>query len=186
MSIKVKAQQRVIKFSKEGEGELRYVLAAQLYNTLDANKVIAEAAIRSGMGKAPLNAAWQAIGEVIATWATEGHSVAIPGLGHVRFSIRANSVENVEDVSTKLIRTRRVIYLPSVEIRNELAATKINITCYDVDGNVVKTVTSKDNKEVESNEEDENTDNENELANDDDVNDTGSDSQDDTSDSSGE
>ena len=159
MAINVKAQQRVLKFSKNSEGELRYVLAAQLYNTLDANKVITEAALRCGMAKAALSAAWQAIGEVISTWATEGHSVAIPGLGHVRFGIRANSVKNVEDVGTDLIRTRRVLFLPSVDIRNELASTKISITCYDIDGNVVKTVTSKDNKEVEAVDEEENVDN---------------------------
>ena len=96
MAINVKAQQRVLKFSKNSEGELRYVLAAQLYNTLDANKVITEAALRCGMAKAALGAAWQAIGEVISTWATEGHSVAIPGLGHVFLTYR-----EIYDIKTK-------------------------------------------------------------------------------------
>ena len=62
-------------------------------------------------------------------------------------------------MGTDLIRTRRVLFLPSVDIRNELASTKISITCYDIDGNVVKTVTSKDNKEVESVDEEGNVDN---------------------------
>ena len=82
--------------------------------------------------------------------------MAIPGLGHVRFGIRANSVKNVEDVGTDLIRTRRVLFLPSMDIRNELASTKISITCYDIDGKVVKTVTSKDNQEVEEIDEEDN------------------------------
>ena len=38
---------------------------------------------------------WDAAGEVIKAWATEGHSVAIPGLGSMRFGLRAKSVANV-------------------------------------------------------------------------------------------
>ena len=45
----------------------------------------------------------QAIGEVIKAWATEGHSVAIPGLGTMRFGVRATSVADVNMVGTDLI-----------------------------------------------------------------------------------
>ena len=41
-----------------------------------------------------------------------------------------------------LITTRRVIFTPSKEVKDELLATKISITCYDKDGNIVKRVTS--------------------------------------------
>ena len=41
-----------------------------------------------------------------------------------------------------LITTCRVIFTPSKEVKDELLATKIFITCYDKDGNIVKRVTS--------------------------------------------
>ena len=53
------------------------MLQADLYNKLSDAKVITEAALRSGIPKGAINAAWDAIGEVIKAWATEGHSVAV-------------------------------------------------------------------------------------------------------------
>lgn len=108
------------------------------------------------IAKGAINAAWDAIGEVIKAWATEGHSVAVPGLGSMRFGIRSTSVENVNDVATKLITTRRVIFTPNQEIKDELKKTSINITYYDRNGEIVKRVTSSDDSEVEDNEDDNN------------------------------
>ena len=80
MAIKVKAIERNVSFTK-GEEKWAYVLQADLYSKLTADKVIQEAALRSGISRGSINAAWDAIGEVIKAWATEGHSVAVPGLG---------------------------------------------------------------------------------------------------------
>ena len=80
MAIKVKAIERNVSFTK-GEEKWAYVLQADLYSKLSADKVIQEAALRSGISRSSINAAWDAIGEVIKAWATEGHSVAVPGLG---------------------------------------------------------------------------------------------------------
>ena len=120
-----------------------------LYSKLTQAKVIQEAALRSGIAKGAINAAWDAIGEVIKAWATEGHSVAVPGLGSMRFGIRSTSVENVNDVAAKLITSRRVIFTPNSEIKDELAKTSISITCYDRNGEIVKRVTSSDDGDVE-------------------------------------
>ena len=158
MAIKVIARQTLQKIGKY-VGTYRFVMQTQLYNSLSQAKVIKEASLRSGIQKGALNAAWDAIGEVIKAWATEGHSVAIPGLGSMRFSVRANSVENVEDVSSKLITSRRVIFTPSVDIKNELKQTGINITCFDKDGNLVKAVNSSDAGNVEDGEDTDNTGN---------------------------
>lgn len=148
MSIKVNARQTLQNVGKNA-GKYRYVMLTELYNRLNASKVLKEASLRSGIPQGSINACWNAIGEVIKAWATEGHSVAIPGLGSMRFSVRAESVEKAEDVSTSLIKTRRVIFVPSVDIKDELKRTSINITCFDKDGNIVKQVTSKDEGEVE-------------------------------------
>ena len=148
MAIKIKAVERNVSFVK-GEEKWAYVLQAELYNTLPQAKVVQEAAIRSGIAKGSINAAWEAIGEVIRAWATEGHSVAIPGLGSMRFGLRSNAVADVNQVGSDLITSRRVIFTPNSTIKQELAKTAVSITCYDRNGNVVKRVTSADESPVE-------------------------------------
>ena len=150
--IQIKAKQQNVSFEKNVE-KLAFVLSAHLYNTLEASKVIEEAAKRSGISAGVIKAAWDAAGEVIRTWATEGHNVPLPGLGSMRFSVRSKSVQNVEDVKTSLISARRVVFTPSKEVKDELQATKIAITCYDKDGKIVKRVTSADTNDVEDPEE---------------------------------
>ena len=146
--IHVNAKQMTINVGPQ-KGNDRFVLMAQTYNTLSETKVINEAALRTGLPKTVVSACWVGCGEIIKAWATEGHSCPLPGLGHMRFGIRATSVEKVEDVKTSLITSRRVIFIPSVEIKEELAKTSISITCYDKDGKKIKTVTSTDKNDIE-------------------------------------
>lgn len=148
MAIKVKAVERNVAFEKGAE-KWAYVLQADLYNKLSQARVIQEASLRSGISKGAINAAWDAIGEVIKAWATEGHAVAVPGLESMRFGIRSTSVANVNKVGADLITARRVIFTPSVEIKDELKKTSINITCYDRNGEIVKRVTSTDDSDIE-------------------------------------
>ena len=148
MSIKVKAVERNVSFDKSKE-KWAYVMQPELYSKLSQSKVINEAAMRSGISKGSINAAWDAIGEVIKAWATEGHSVAIPGLGSMRFGLRATSVSDVNRVGSGLITSRRVIFTPNVDIKEELARTSVSITCYDRNGNIVKRITSTDEGNVE-------------------------------------
>ena len=142
MALKVKAVERLLKFDKESAGKYRYVMKADLYTSLTQAKVIKEAALRSGVSQGVMKACWDAAGEVIKAWATEGHSVALPGLGSMRFGLRSKAVENVNDVKTSLIQSRRIIFTPSVDLKDELADTAIQITCIDRNGNEVKRVTS--------------------------------------------
>ena len=143
MGIKVKAIERNVAFEK-GKQKWAYVMQADLYGQLTQSKVIEEAAVRSGLAKQVINAAWGAIGAVITAWATEGHSVAVPGLGSLRFGLNSTAVEDVNKVSSSLINRRYIIFVPNSEIREELAKTSVNITCYDRNGKVVKQVTSTD------------------------------------------
>ena len=144
MALKVKAKEKKLKFSKNENdpGFWRYVLVPDLYSTLDQDKVIKEAAIRSGVSEGVMQACWKGAGEVIKAWATEGHSVALPGLGNMRFGLSAKAVEDVNDVKTSLITTRRIIFTPTVALKEELANTAIQITCYARDGNIVQRVPS--------------------------------------------
>ena len=141
MALKVKAQEKLQKIGTHA-GTYRYIMMPELYTSLSQDKVIKEAALRSGVSKGIMQACWDAAGEVIKAWATEGHSVALPGLGTMRFGLRAKSVEKVDEVKAGLITSRRIIFTPAVELKDELAGTAIQITCYDRDGKEVKRVTS--------------------------------------------
>ena len=156
MALKVKAVEKKIKFDKnpDNPGVWRYVMSPELYTPLSQAKVIKEAALRSGVSRGVMQACWDAAGEVIKAWATEGHSVALPGLGTMRFGLRSKAVEDVNKVKAGLITTRRIIFTPSVDLKEELANTAVQITCYDRDGNEVKRVTSTDDGTVEDPEND--------------------------------
>ena len=144
MALKVKAVEKLLKFTKDENdpGVYRYVMKPEMYSSLTQAKVIREAALRSGVSQGVMKACWDAAGEVIKAWATEGHSVALPGLGSMRFGLRSKAVENVNDVKTSLISSRRIIFTPSVDLKDELKNTGIQITCYDRTGKEVKRVTS--------------------------------------------
>ena len=150
MAIKVNARETELKIGKNPG--YYYVMTPELYTALKTQKVIREAALRSGVSQGVMQACWDAAGEVIKAWATEGHSVALPGLGTMRFALRSKAVANVDDVKADLIKSRRIVFTPSVDLKNELASTSIQITCYDRDGNLVKRVTSTDEGNVEDNE----------------------------------
>ena len=159
MALKVKAKEKLQKIGKYADS-YRYVMMPELYSTLTQDKVIKEAALRSGVSQGVMQACWDAAGQVIKAWATEGHSVALPGLGTMRFGLRAKSCDTVNEVKTSLIKSRRIIFTPDVDLKDELHNTSIQITCYDRNGEIVKRVTSSDPGTVEEPEPDDNGDNE--------------------------
>ena len=150
MAIKVIAQRREVKLGKNPG--MKFVMRPDLYIPIQEKKVFAEASTHSGISAGVIKAAWDAAGEVLRTWATEGHSVPLPGLGTMRFGVRSKAVENLEDVKTSLITTRRIVFTPSVDVKDELKNTSIQITCLDEDGNVLKRVTSSDSGDIEDGE----------------------------------
>ncbi len=150
MAIKVIAQRREVKLGKN-PGK-KFVMRPDLYIPIQEKKVFAEASTHSDISAGVIKAAWDAAGEVLRTWATEGHSIPLPGLGTMRFGVRSKAVEKLEDVKTNLITVRRIIFTPNVDLKDELKNTSIQITCLDEEGNVLKRVTSGDSGEVEDNE----------------------------------
>ena len=155
MAIKLIAQRRVLKIGNN-PGVKKFVMRPDLYSPIQEKKVFAEAASHSGISAGVIKAAWDAAGAVIRTWATEGHSIPIPGLGTMRFGVRSKAVENLDDVKSALITSRRIVFTPSVDVKEELKNTAIQITCLDEQGNVLKRVTSGDSGEIEDSD---NTDN---------------------------
>ena len=67
----------------------------------------------------------------------------------MRFGLRSKSVDDVNKVKSSLITSRRIIFTPDVDLKDELKNTTVQITCYDRDGKEVKRVTSADDAEVE-------------------------------------
>jgi predicted histone-like DNA-binding protein len=148
MALKVKATEQLIMIGTYA-GTYRYVMLPELYTGLNQDKVIKAAALRSGVSRGVMQACWDAAGEVIKAWATEGHSVALPGLGTMRFGLRAKSVDDVNKVKAGLITSRRIIFTPDVDLKEELSKTAVQITCFDRTGQEVKRVTSSDSGNVE-------------------------------------
>ncbi len=64
MAIKVKAVERLIKFNKSDAGTYRYVMAPEMYSSLAQDKVIKEAALRSGVSKGVMQACWDAAARI--------------------------------------------------------------------------------------------------------------------------
>ena len=141
MAIKIRAQEKKILVGPN-KGQYAYVAQVELYSALSQSKVLEEAALSCGVNKSVLAASWEGLGHVINRWATEGHSVPIPGLGTMRFSVNSQSVEKLEDVSAKMITTRKVVFTPSTDLKSTLASTSVSITCYDRNGDLVKRVTA--------------------------------------------
>ena len=150
--INIKAKQTKLQFVKNGPISYRYILRPELYSKLPESKVLDEAAAHSGIGRGALKGAWDAIGDVIKNWLTEGHSLPLPGIGTVRFGVNGESVEDVNDVAKGLIKSRKVIYTPSKEIKEALMACNVSITCIDKDGNVVKRVQDDASDETDTTE----------------------------------
>ena len=150
MAIKVIEQRREEKLGKNPG--MKFVMRPDLYIPIAEKKVFSEASTHSGISAGVIKAAWDAAGEVIRTWATEGHSIPLPGLGTMRFGVRSKAVAELEDVKTNLISVRRIIFTPNVELKDELKNTSIQITCLDEDGNVLKRVTSGDSGDIEDTE----------------------------------
>ena len=72
MALKVKAKEQYQNIGKHA-GKYRYVMMPELYTALTQDKVIKEAALRSGVSRGVMQACWDAAGEVIKAWATEWH-----------------------------------------------------------------------------------------------------------------
>ena len=160
MAIKIKAIEKKMTVAIHKD-TYRYQMQPELYSALTQDKVIREAALRSGVSQGVMQACWDAAGEVIKAWATEDHSVALPGLGTMRFGLSADTVSNVNDVKTGLIKTRRIVFTPNAGLKQELKDTAIQITCYDRNGDIVRRVTSTSGDVVTEPDVDSTDDNEN-------------------------
>ncbi|MBQ9640471.1 MAG: HU family DNA-binding protein [Bacteroidaceae bacterium] len=114
--IRLSSKKKKIGYSKK----VAYVTTAKRYNTIHADELIQLCAKDCGLTDAQIAVGCRAYTQEVRQLLFNGHSVQIGNLGTFRIGFRAKAVENAEDVSTDLIRRRRVIFTPSPELREEL------------------------------------------------------------------
>ena len=145
-TLNIKSTQQVIKVG-ERKGEEMFVMKVEHYNTMDAEKIINYAAETYCIPRGMLRASWEAIGQVVGTWALEGHIVEIPGLGNIRAEVRAKAQKEAKDVSVDDVFRRKLLLTPTKAIKDQLNATTLDITCYDKEGREVKRNTKQEMEE---------------------------------------
>ena len=120
---------------------------------MDAEKIIDYAAETYSISCVMLRASWEAIGQVVSTWALEGHIVEIPDLGNIRAEVlpygqaqaeRAKAQKEAKDVSVDDVFRRKLLLTPTKAIKDQLNATTLDITCYDKEGREVKRNTNQE------------------------------------------
>ena len=128
-TIVLNAKKRKIGFSKK----VAYVTRAVRYNTIGTDELVTHASADSGVSKAMLKATFEAIMQEIQQLVLNGHSVQLGDLGTLQFSISCKSVEDKEDLSTDLIKTRRMLFRASSKLRDEMNDVKFDTVIIDTE-----------------------------------------------------
>ena len=126
-TIVLNAKKRKIGFSKK----VAYVTSAVRYNTIGTDELVTHASADSGVSKAMLKATFEAFMQEIQQLVLNGHSVQLGDLGTLQFSISCKSVEDKEDLSTDLIKTRRMLFRASSKLRDEMNDVKFDTVIID-------------------------------------------------------
>ena len=128
-TIVLNAKKRKIGFSKK----VAYVTRAVRYNTIGTDELVTHASADSGVSKAMLKATFEAIMQEIQQLVLNGHSIQLGDLGTLQFSISCKSVEDKEDLSTDLIKTRRMLFRASSKLRDEMNDVKFDTVIIDTE-----------------------------------------------------
>ena len=102
--------------------------------------VIDETALRTGINKCIIHAICMELSDGIAHFASEGFSVPLLYLGMLHFSVRAESVKEIDDITPSLITNRRISMTPNKQIKKRLNSSPLCITCYDKSGVIVRRI----------------------------------------------
>ena len=128
-TIVLKAQKQKVGLTKK----LAYVTRAVRYSTIDKDQLVEHASADTGVNEAQLVAGHKALMQEIRQLVLNGHSVQLGDMGTLQFSIRCKTVENKEDLSTDLVKARRIVFHPSARLRDELKRVKFETVVADDD-----------------------------------------------------
>lgn len=139
MGITIKAKQTKQNVGKY-KGNYRYTFSVEPVGKISLENVIDETALRTGINKCIIHAICMELSDVIAHFASEGFSVPLLYLGMLHFSVRAESVKEIDDITPSLITNRRISMTPNKQIKKRLNSSPLCITCYDKSGVIVRRI----------------------------------------------
>lgn len=104
------------------EHKNKWKLTPYRYTTFNQDSFVKMAAEDAGITEEQMNAALKAYQSQFRQLLLNGHSINMGSLGTFRLSMSAKTVENADDLTAELIRRLRVIYTPSVQIKDGMKA----------------------------------------------------------------
>ncbi len=105
-------------------GTQLYITKPVRYSLINERELVNHASEDSGIPKAMMRAAFDAIMLQVRELLLNGHSIQLGNLGNLRFSIRCKSCEDPKDISVNNVKSRRIIFTPSSEMKAEIKKVK--------------------------------------------------------------
>lgn len=101
-------------------GRSGYVTRSLRYSRISAREVVEYAAQNSGINRGQLMAAMYALEQSFENFLFNGHSVELAEIGTFRISVQAKMGESAGDGGSAAVHTRKIVYLPSVQLKHSL------------------------------------------------------------------
>lgn len=114
-------------------GTNMYVTRPVTYSNIGTKELVEHASVDSGMSKALMRAAIDAVMLQVKELLLNGHSIQLGDMGTLRFSVKCKSVDNADDISVNNVKVRRLIFRPSPEMRAEIKKVKFTLDNEDVE-----------------------------------------------------
>lgn len=108
-------------------GTQLYITKPVKYSLITERELVNHACEDSGVPKAMMRAAFDAIMLQVKELLLNGHSIQLGSLGNLRFSVRCKSCEDPKDISVNNVKVRHILFTPSAEMKNEIKQVKFTL-----------------------------------------------------------
>lgn len=95
------------------------------YTKIGFDQLVEHIAKDSGMSEGACEGAVRSIVKQVEEMVLNGHTIFIKNLGSFKMSISAKAPEVAEDAGAKQVYRRRLLYVPSQAIKDEIASTQL-------------------------------------------------------------
>ena len=95
------------------------------YTKIGFDQLVEHIAKDSGMSEGACEGAVRSIVKQVEEMVLNGHTIFIKNLGSFKMSISAKAPEDAEDAGAKQVYRRRLLYVPSQAIKDEIASTQL-------------------------------------------------------------
>lgn len=113
------------------------VPTAERYSTIAYNDIITYAAKAAAVPESSITMAMEALYDALSYFVLNGHSVQIPNIGTFSLSVRCKAAEDMETFASNFsnnLRQIKVNFLPSTELKAQIAQTSITTKVGDLTG----------------------------------------------------